>query len=84
MRRKLLRYLPETQIRSFPDRLLYCGGPGVIEAMEIMRNDQDKPENKTVILNLSKGAYQPYSTFAEKHPSTGSGLRFSVNRSVSV
>ncbi|MFC4292646.1 ABC transporter substrate-binding protein [Sphingorhabdus arenilitoris] len=37
MRRKLLRYFPETKIVTFPDRLLFCGGPTIIEAMKVMR-----------------------------------------------
>jgi hypothetical protein len=36
-RRRLLRHLPKTQIFDFPDRLLFCGGPAVIKAMDIMR-----------------------------------------------
>ncbi|NJM49880.1 MAG: ABC transporter substrate-binding protein [Sphingomonadales bacterium] len=38
LRQKLLRYFPKTKIASFPDRLLFCGGPTIIEAMEVMRS----------------------------------------------
>jgi iron complex transport system substrate-binding protein len=36
-RRRLLRHLPTTRIFDFPDQLLFCGGPAVIKAMDIMR-----------------------------------------------
>jgi iron complex transport system substrate-binding protein len=37
-RRKLLQHLKgRTQIRAFPDRLLYCGGPTIIKVMEALR-----------------------------------------------
>ena len=38
MRKRLLRHLRgKTRIVSFPDRLLFCGGPTIIEAMKVMR-----------------------------------------------
>lgn len=37
-RRKLLRHLNgRTRIVAFPDKLLYCGGPSIIAAMQILR-----------------------------------------------
>ena len=38
MRKRLLRHLRgKSRIVSFPDRLLFCGGPTIIEAMKVMR-----------------------------------------------
>lgn len=45
MRQRLLRHLKaQTRIVEFPDRLLFCGGPTVIKAMQIMRYAYDKTE----------------------------------------
>lgn len=41
-RRKLLRHLgPKVAIIPFPDRLLFCGGPTIIEASKILRRTRE-------------------------------------------
>lgn len=37
LRKRLLRHFPRSRIVPFPDRLLFCGGPTIIEAMAAMR-----------------------------------------------
>ncbi len=38
MRKRLLHYFPKTRVVDFPDKLLFCGGPTIIKAMEVMRS----------------------------------------------
>jgi iron complex transport system substrate-binding protein len=38
MRTRLLGYVPKTRVVDFPDRLLFCGGPTIIAAMDVMRS----------------------------------------------
>ncbi len=45
MRRKILRHLiGKTKIISFPDQLLYCGGPTIIEAARILNQARIQKE----------------------------------------
>ena len=46
-RQKLLRHLGgRSRVVGFPDRLLFCGGPTIIEVMRMMGNAVPSPESK--------------------------------------
>jgi iron complex transport system substrate-binding protein len=85
VRQKLLRHLGgRTQAVGFPDKLLFCGGPTILEVMRVLGGAKNPASEKVkypVAMSLSKGVSNDTIRMNYKRPSTGSGLRFPLRQS---
>jgi iron complex transport system substrate-binding protein len=71
-RQKLLGHLQrKSQVVGFPDRLLFCGGPTIVEVMKVMGNLSPSPEGLGTIQKTRRVIDSPLS---QPSPLKGRGL----------